>query len=253
MTPPLNPNAPRIDFFRPDSDTVAPGSTVTLFWSTRNVTNQPGNIMIYQLNRQGERERLWSQQDSDGTLNISTRESDRGQLDFLLVVRQGEFITEQRLSIPLLCPVRWFFEPGPRECPNTEPQDVGIVQQTFERGRMVYLKEENIVYALFNDGQSPAWVSFANTYDAAVHSESEEGFIPPPGFYQPIAELGFIWRRETVRTRLGLGIEPELPYTGFAQTVTLTDGSQSLYLSSTDATVLQLIPGGSAWEIITLP
>jgi len=40
-----------------------------------------------------------------------------------------------------------------------------IKEQTFERGRMVYIADENTVYVLFNDGGSPAWTEFENQYD----------------------------------------------------------------------------------------
>jgi len=168
------------------------------------------------------------------------------------VVRQGEFIAEQRVSIPLACPVQWFFEPPPEECPNEEPDEVPLVEQSFERGRVVFNNSTDIIYVLFNDGQSPAWVAFANDFNPETDPELEESFVPPEGFFQPITEIGFVWRRETVRNRIGLGIEPQLSYDGFLQTALQADGSETLYISSTGSTVLQLNPNGNSWEIITL-
>ncbi len=243
----LNPNAPRIEFFTTDSIAVAPGSPVTLFWSTRGVEQ----AHIYRLNRNGERGQVW-RVDPAGTQLISTNQRDRGQVDFLLVVGEGVQQTEQILSVPLACPIEWFFSPAPDACPDEEAEETFIIEQQFERGRMVYIEDENTVYALFNDGREPAWITFDNRYDPEVHPESEENFVPPAGFYQPIAILGFLWRgNDTVRNRLGLGTNAETRFEGFTQQATVN--GDTLYISSIGGTVLQLLAGGDVWQIITLP
>lgn len=246
--PAANPNAPRIEFFTSDKITAAPGEEVTLFWSTRGATR----TVIYQLNRSGERERLWNV-GTDGTQRVSTRLRDRGQVDFLLVATHGSLETEQRLSIPLACPVEWFFEPSPAECPDVEAVETFLIEQPFERGRMLYIGSRNQVYALFNDGFEPAWVARENRYDPAIHPEREEAFVPPPDRYQPVGRLGFAWRSDVIRNRLGLALQPELAYDGFVQVYTLPNGTEILYISSRDATVLQLLPRGESWQIITIP
>jgi hypothetical protein len=119
---------------------------------------------------------------------------------------------------------------------------------------MVYVGVQDQIYVLFNDGQSPAWTSFPNLYDPAQHPESLENFPTGPGQFQPIARLGFVWRgNDSVRNRLGLGIEQQVEYNGFIQTATLDDGGDSLYISSVNAVVLQLLPRGTSWQIITAP
>jgi len=104
----LNPNDPRIEFFTSDSVAVAPGERVTLFWSARNASA----VVIYQLSRTGERERLWNV-DTAGNLTITTRARDRGQVTFLISASNNTLVSEQTLSIPLACPVQWFFGPAP--------------------------------------------------------------------------------------------------------------------------------------------
>ncbi len=246
--PVANPNAPRIEFFTSDKTTAAPGEELTLFWSTRGATR----TVIYQLSRSGERERLWNV-GTDGTQTVSTRPRDRGQVDFLLIASQGSQEVEQRLSIPLACPVAWFFEPPPAECPDTEAVETFLIEQPFERGRMVYIGSQNQVYALFNDGFEPAWIARENRYDPAIHPEREEAFVPPPDRYQPVGRLGFAWRSDVIRNRLGLALQPELAYDGFVQVFTQPNGTEILYISSLDATVLQLLPRGESWQIITIP
>ncbi|GAB4312131.1 MAG: hypothetical protein Kow00117_05100 [Phototrophicales bacterium] len=243
----LNPNAPRIEFFQSGSTSIAPGATVTLFWSTRNATT----AVIYQLDRRGERTRLWNVPPA-GNLSVRTSEQDRGQVSFVLSIGEPGQRVEQTLSVPLECPVQWFFSPPPLECADTDPQETFLIQQRFERGRMIYSGITNEIYVLFNDGFEPAWITFSNQYDPNRHPEFDENFAPPPGFYQPVGRLGFLWRgNDTVRNRLGLGIEPELAYDGITQTATLFGGVASLYISNPDGTILQLIGTGSSWQIIT--
>lgn len=245
----INPNAPRIEFFTSDVLSAAPGGTITLFWSTRNTTG----ATIYRLDRNGQRNQLWNVP-PDGSLPVTTRLSDRGQVDFILSVGQGVQTVEEPLTIPLACPDQWFFAPPPDSCPNGPSEKTLLIEESFERGRMLYIAATNRVYALFNDGSAPAWIVFENRYNPAVHPEMEANFVPPPGYYQPIARLGFVWRgRDVVRNRLGLAIQPEASYEGAFQTVTTPGGEENLYVNSADGSVLQLLPGGSSWQIITPP
>jgi hypothetical protein len=243
----LNPNAPRIEFFTTDSAAVAPGESVTLFWSTLGTTS----ANIYRLER-GVRNQVW-QVEPDGNLTVPTRRSDRGVLEFLLTAGDDDERIEQTLIIPLACPDTWFFQPPPSECPTAPAQESFLIEEPFERGRMLYVQGSDVVYALFNDGTTPAWIALDNRYDPAQHPESEPSFSPPPGFYQPLRQLGFVWRgNDTVRNRLGLAIQPEFAYDGFVQS-SAEGGAQTLYASSADGTVVQLLPEGEAWQIITPP
>lgn len=244
-----NPNAPRIEFFTSDSVAVAPGEEVTLFWSIRGADT----AVIYQLSRTGERERLWNV-DTAGNLTITTRNRDRGQVQFTLSASNSTLTSEQTLSIPLACPVQWFFGPPPEECPDENAQESLIIEQQFQSGRMVYIGNTNTVYVLFNDGDTPKWLQFENLYDPNIHPESQENFVPPPNLYQPIGILGFVWRgNDTVRNRLQLATNVQISFDGFFQTALTFNNTPSLYISSTDATVLQLLGNGSDWQIITAP
>ncbi|MBL8131474.1 MAG: hypothetical protein JNL42_06425 [Anaerolineae bacterium] len=244
----LNPNAPRIEFFTADGAAVAPGNIVTLYWSTRNASD----AVIYQMDR-GERSRLWNVP-PDGSLPVQTRASDRGVLDFVLSIGDGVQRVEQPLSIPLACPDVWFFNPAPSDCPTRPAEETFIIEQPFERGRMIYVQAVDRVYALFNDGFDPAWLVLDNRFDPAIHPGSEPGFPVPPGYFQPTNELGFVWRgNDLVRNRLGLGAQPESRFNGLIQRAAARDGAETLYLSSAEGSVLRLLPGGDAWEIIALP
>ncbi|MBL8117250.1 MAG: hypothetical protein JNJ78_06945 [Anaerolineae bacterium] len=244
----INPNAPRIEFFTTDVLNVAPGAQLTLFWSVRGARN----AIIYRLDSAGTRSNLWNVP-PDGNLVVTTSRRERGQVSFLLVAGEGELETSQLLSVPLLCPDPWFFQPAPEACPAGPAEATTVIEEPFERGRVLYIQSRNRVYTLFNDGRAPAWLSFENRYNPAIHPESEESFVPPPGLVQPLRIIGFVWRgNDTVRNRLGLGVQAETTYDGFVQTI-VTGTDEQIYVSSADGTVLHLIPGGDIWEIITPP
>jgi hypothetical protein len=248
-TRPLNPNAPRIEFFTSDVLAAAPGDLITLFWSTRGASG----ATIYRIDEDGLRSQLWNVP-ADGSLDIQLRLRDREEVNFVLSVGEGANRLEEPLTLPLSCPDAWFFEPGPPACPDSLPVETTVIEQQFERGRMIYVFDNDRVYALFNDGFEPAWVAFDNRFDPTTDAESEAGFVPPEGFIQPIRRLGFVWRgNDLVRNRLGLGLEPEVSYDGFVQTATTQQAAENLFVSSFDGSVLQLVPGGDAWQIITSP
>ena len=242
-----NPNAARIEFFTSDVLEVQPGGTVTLFWSARNVDA----AVIYRLNPDGTRQQVWNVP-PDSSLNIQTRSSDRGQLSFLLTVGEGDTYNDIQLTIPIRCPIEWFFSPPPTECPAIEAVETTFNEQPFERGRMVYIAERNQIYVLFNDGNEPTWLSFNSLYNPEVHPESEANFVPPPGFFQPLRELGLLWRsNDTIRNRLGLGTSEAKTYQGFYQTAPASNEREELYLTAGDNTIINIIPGGTVWQFIS--
>lgn len=244
-TRPRNPNAPLIEFFTSDVLAVAPGSEVTLYWSARNVDG----AVIYRLNEAGQRTQVLNVP-PDGQEVVSVRRQERGQLAFLLTIGEGERYQEVRLNIPIQCPVAWFFSPAPEACADEEAVQTRMIEQVFQRGRMLYVEADDQLFALFNDGREPAWLRFTNRYDPEIHAESEPNFVPPPGFFQPLRELGFLWRgNEVVRNRLGLGIEEASAYQGLRQTLT-RGGETTLYLTSADGRVLEILPDGDAWTIL---
>ncbi|MBA3874682.1 MAG: hypothetical protein H0X30_36605 [Anaerolineae bacterium] len=246
VTRPPNPNAPRIEFFTTNVQQVEPGGVVTLFWSVRGARN----AIIYRVDSSGARGNLWNVP-PDGNLPITISRRDRGQATFLLSAGDGDLETTQSLSVPLSCPDPWFFQPPPDACPAGPAQATTIIEEPFERGRMLYIQSRNRVYVLFNDTHSPAWLSFENKFNPAVDKESEESFVPPPNLFQPVRVLGFVWRgNDVVRNRLGLGSAAETQYDGFIQVVK-NDDKEDLYLNSADKSILELLPGGDIWQIIT--
>jgi hypothetical protein len=242
---PFNPNAPRIEFFTSDPLSVEPGSVVTLYWSARGVDT----AVIYRLDENGARTQVYNVSPDDN-LPIQTRQSERGELRFLLAIGANDTYSEQELIIPLQCPVTWFFLPPPADCASSAPEETLIVDQTFERGRMIFVESRNIIYVLFNDGRSPTWLSFENRFDPAVNPERDPN--APPDFIQPLRELGFLWRtNDTVRNRLGLGLAEGITFDGFIQGTPTSGGVDNIYLSGSDARIINILAGGDEWLLIS--
>lgn len=244
-TRPFNPNAPRIDFFTSDPLTVAPGDTVTLFWSTRNVDA----AVIYQLEADGRRSQVYNVV-PDGNLAIPTSRSERGNLRYSLAIGTGLDFIEEVLVIPLECPDEWFFVPAPAECANELAISSRIVDMQMERGRMLFVAETDTIYTLFNDGLSgaPGWLSFANRYNPEIHPVRDEN--APPEWIQPTHELGFIWRGNAdVRNRQGLGLSESIEFEGLIQT-SGSGNSLMTYISGSTGVVLQVEAGEDVWQII---
>jgi hypothetical protein len=249
-----NPNAPVIEFFRSAPEVANPGGTMTLFWSTRNVTQ----AAIYRLDNSGGRSFVYNV-DPTGRQVITLSQRDRVQVTYELVIGNNSGQETQRLVIPLSCPIPWFFAPAPGSCPRREATPTVILEQRFERGRMFYLEDTNTLYVLYNDGSTPAWDDFANRYNPAIHPERDDAFdqtLVGTNFVQPVARLGYVWRGvDAVRNRLGRGLAPETRFDGFTQTAPSLQepgsGNDDLFIASSDGTVLQILPGGTQWQILT--
>lgn len=243
----FNPNAPRIEFFTSDPLTIEPGAIVTLYWSTRGVDK----AVIYRLDEDGNRTQAYNVA-AAGNLPIDTLSSERGELGFLLSIGEGADSAQETITIPLECPVEWFFIPAPDECATASPTETRIVDMTMERGRLVYIEELDTIYALFNDGQQPAWSSFENRYNPEIHPAREES--APPEWIQPLDQLGYVWRTQSdVRARLGLGLQEAVSLDGFIQTAPARGGREVIYLTGLNGVVLQIVPGNDLWQIIGGP
>lgn len=254
VTRPANPNAPYIEFFRALPQAANPGGRFDLFWSSRNVSQ----AVIYRLDAAGQRTLVYNVS-AFGRQTITLSERERVQVAYELVIGDGENEVVQRLVVPLACPIAWFFAPTPDSCPVRIADAVSIVEQTFERGRMIYVASENRIYALYNDGRTPAWASYTDQYRPDIHPERDENFdraLAGTNFVQPVGRLGYLWRGlDMVRTRLGNGTAPEISFEGYFQEAPTRDtdnaGRNDIFLSSGEGTILQLIPSGGQWQILT--
>ncbi len=244
-TPTRSAGAPEVEYFVTSDSDVAPGDSVTLLWSLIGADE----AIIYRLDAEGERKQFW-QIAGRGRLVVATRTTDQDRARFALVAGEGADEIEEILSIPLSgCTEAWFFAPPPESCAAALPTFTQAAEQSFERGRMVWLAAQKQIYVLFTDDQTPAWMIFDDNFvDGQTPDRVPEYDNPPEGMLQPMRGFGLVWRENgPVRTRLGWALQPEMAFDGAIQTEIDAEAGASLYLRSAGGTILMLAPGGASW------
>jgi hypothetical protein len=235
----------QIQYFTTDSEFVKPGDNVTLFWSVRGADN----ARIFRVDEAGERIFRWDVS-AAGQITVSTRESDREVVRFLLAAEVAGIEVEQLLLIPMQCPQVWFFEPVPDSCPAEPPQLSVQVEQTFEHGRMLWVGTLDRIYVVFEDGGSPGWAQYPDEYEEGQPA-SDDTLIPPPNLLQPVRGFGLVWRSNPrVQERLGWAISPEVSFEGMYQADSVEAGIASLYLRTRDGGIFALDAQTNDWEYL---
>lgn len=175
---------------------------------------------------------------------------DDGRQEMTLMVRVGDGVQEvaAQTVVKVACGQSWFFAPTPSGCPT--PSLVTTFQeQTFERGRIVYLPTLGVNYLLI-DGQ-PA-IKIGDSYlpgmplkdvglDAAV----------PQGMHQPSGSFYYAWRvNEEVRNALGWATSDVVQYTGVLQRAIDTSGERVYFTAGSGG--IYRTGGGQAWTLMFL-
>jgi hypothetical protein len=234
---------PVIHYFRASVEIADPGDTIQLEWDTSNATE----VTLYHLMPSGQLGQFWDVPPT-GVFTYTIGLGERNHTDFILFAGNEEgAIAGASVSITLACPDEWFFAPAPDICPATAAIISDGAEQPFEHGLMLWVAGENMVYVLFDDGQSPHWMSYTDHWEEG-DPVNDPTIIPPPGFYQPERGFGLVWREEaSVRDRLGWATETE---SGYETAVQRTSYSRynSTYIRAADANVWWLKPEFSGWE-----
>lgn len=234
-----------IEYFTTDSEYVRPGANLTLFWSVRGVRY----AQIYRVDAQGERIWRWDV-NAQGKLTVSTRREDRDVARFVLEAEAGGTRVEQPLLIPLQCPEVWFFDPAPDACPSAPAQLSTQAEQTFERGRMIWVAALDRVYVVFEDGRTPGWAQYPDDFDEG-EPESDPALSPPPGLLQPVRGFGLVWRENArVRDRLGWATSPEVAFEGMYQFDSIEPSVATSYVRMRDGGILALDANTNTWRVL---
>jgi len=237
--------ATAIEYFTTDSEFVTPGENVTLFWSVEGVDR----ARIFRVDETGERLSRWDVM-GEGQLTVATRPQDRDVARFLLTAQIGATEIEQLLQIPLRCVDMWFFDPPPDACAAAPAEITMQAEQTFERGRMVWVEALDRVYAVFEDGLQPGWAMYPDEFNEG-DPERDESLVPPPGLEQPIRGFGLVWRSNPrVQDRLGWATSPEVPFEGMMQSDSADLGLGTLYLRLRDGGILALDARTNEWDVL---
>lgn len=236
---------PTINYFRANVDEADPGDTITLEWETRDATS----VTLYHLMPTGQLGSFW-EVDMSGSFVYEIDLAERNSTGFVLFASDDQgHIAQKTLFVSLRCPDTWFFTPAPTSCPAGPAVVSAAAEEHFERGTMIWVQEQDLIYVLFADGQSLQWSVFADQWDEG-EPESDPTLTPPPGRFQPIRGFGLIWRQQaSVRDRLGWAIDTELGFTTAVQRTSRPKYNDT-YIRALDGKVWKLLPMSSGWEKI---
>ncbi len=234
-----------IEYFTTDSEYVIPGDNVTLFWSVRGADR----ARIFRVDADDERMYRWDVA-AAGRITVGTRRADRDVARFLLTAEVSGANIEQALLIPLRCPEVWFFEPAPEACPADAGQYSAQAEQTFQRGRMIWVETLDRIYVVFEDGAAPAWAQYPDEFAEGM-PERDDSLVPPPGLDQPVRGFGLVWRSNPrVQERLGWATSPEIPYEGMYQADSIEPSVATLYLRLRDGGIVALDSFEDDWDVL---
>lgn len=233
---------PVINNFQANVTTADPGDTIELRWETSNAVT----VTLYHLMPTGQFGSFWHVSPT-GMMTYTISPLARNHSDFALFASNaGGQWTQASVQIMLVCPDVWFFNPAPQSCPATAAETGPGAEQLFEHGRMLWVESQDLIYVLFDDGQTHRWYPYLDVWEEGM-LEIDPTIVPPAGYYQPSRGFGLVWREQPyVRERLGWAVEVE---SGYETAVQRTSNHYSdTYIRAADGHVWRLLPEFSGWE-----
>lgn len=242
---PLVTRAPetKILSFTVEPDTVDPGETVTLSWEVQDADQVV--LTRYWDYRPAE---WWENLPLMGTLTYTVPVWERNPIIFTLYALHTEtgVSVGDGVTINVICPDTWFFNPPPSGCPSA-PLYSPAAEQAFEGGVMIWVGAQDRIIVLFADTQYPKVSNFSDDWDGGEICDLGP---PPAGRVHPVSGFGYLWcNNQAVRDRLGWALEPEIGYQTILQWTTMVKYNHS-YLRAADGNVWHLLPESSGWEKI---
>lgn len=215
-TPTATPSAtpdmsgtPEVLYFRLQSEPVRPSQPVILEWAVRGVSE----VTIVRVGGEwGDANEQWTLPAS-GTLQ-QTYPPEVGGWPIMYHLTSSEAPNlAAHFDFRLACEYDWVFDlpyPG-GTCPVR-----GVVsraaQQSFERGFMVWIADQNLI--LYSTYSGLEYGEVADTYVQGVDPINDPTIVPPAGLYQPEYGFGKVWRTTPgVRDLLGWATEWGSEYT----------------------------------------
>lgn len=160
----------------------------------------------------------------NGTLTVELKDTVYPNPTMTLYVFDAKSVqVSKTISATWACAFNYFFAPAPGTCPDSAPLATAAAEETFQNGRMIWLKEiragqtvvANVIFAVYADG---TWQRFADTWNETLPA-SDPAIIPPSGLYQPVRGFGKVWRENSsVRTKLGWATTQEKAFDSLWQT-----------------------------------
>jgi hypothetical protein len=148
----------------------------------------------------------------------------------------------------LNCAADWFFgQPIPVVCPLAEPVVSTAAYQQFQQGFMIWVGQQDMIYAVYDSAEMPRWQMFRDEYqDNMPEYDPSLVLSQPPYTWQPRRGFGLVWRDNlTVQARLGWAVrEWEEPFDVRLQIG--LDGT--IFLTEPRGGIIVLQPGGRDWD-----
>jgi hypothetical protein len=203
--------------------------------------------------------------ETTGTFTYETTPEQYGCVPFsLMVTHKEDQIEIATIFIEFPCPNSLFFS-SDRDlaccgfyanygCPEAAITS-SAAEQHFEHGTMIWIKEWDRIYVLYEDvpfTQDRA-STFTNEWDES-QPDHDPSLVPPDGLYQPVRGFGLVWRQyPEVRERLGWAVDQETAFVTTVQRVPSVGRHWSLYIRALDGNIWRLFSTGSgqSWEKIT--
>jgi hypothetical protein len=113
---------------------------------------------------------------------------------------------------PSRCVTRWLIPNPPDVCAASAGASPAL-WQPFERGWMVHVAQLNRVYILYADG---TYASVVDRWERGM-PEDDPALEAPSGLYEPVRELGYVWREHGLGASLGWATAPEVSYQAISQ------------------------------------
>jgi len=222
-----------------------PGEDVLVSWRTTGAIT----VTIYHLLSSGQLGMPFWEVAPQGNMTITIGARERNWTGYVLFANDQTSTVQATISVQLRCPDTWFISSPPDICPADRPLLSLAAEQSFEHGAMIWVEAQRLIYVLFDDGASPAWKGYLDSWREG-DGVDDPGLHPPSGLEQPIRGFGLVWRVEPgVRERLGWAVGPETAYSTKIQ-ATSRYKYNDLYILAEDGRVYLLLTEGSGWSKI---
>ena len=241
---------PIILSFTADRTSILEGESITLSWQVTGGTE----AFIQWVSR----EMIWSM--APGPLNPDggmVTVTPTGDGDITLSVGNRAGSVEAHVQLVIACPYPWAPAlDGPPPLASGCPREAvfgNAAQQSFENGFMIWMEDEQTIYAFYypqGTSSYPTYGSFIDNFHEG-DPESDPTITPPPDLYQPVRGFGLLWRLDqSVRDRLGWATAPEAGFETWMQGYSGA-GMHNYYtlLQEVDGTIYHLIATGGVWEV----
>lgn len=236
---------PIINTFRANVEEADPGNIISLEWAT----SQAITVTLWHLAPTGQFGRFWDVAAS-GAFDYEIDSYERNRTTFALSAADSAGNTEMAtVAVTLRCPDEWFFANPPDICPASAALKSDAAEQSFEHGFMIWIEEEDRIYILFDDGNSPKWNAYTDEWDLG-EPENDPTLNPPPGLVQPIRGFGSIWREQpSVRERLGWATGGEVAFETALQRTSYAKYNET-YIRAANGSIWYLKAERSGWDKI---